>query len=421
MNNTTESQITSGKAESTIDTPELESLLEDLVNTEGPVAKQRLIAHIEALREKDREEARKSAFNPDWDRTEALQESLREHMALATKWKERAEKAEADRDQWKANHVEVLGMLHMERAARQAPDLSKLVRYKIMGSDGLRPVAGGGLVTFADVQALLSPAQQEPAKTEGCAGFQGKPVSTCGPCEGKGCDFEAASATDTAKALQDAAIFGTGATIGGKHVPYAELTAQATPSLPSTTDEVIAFIGSNFSSSHTQGDKADWRYQVSVHDLLSAFSEWQDFPVAQDTPDGREQREQAQRERMQARFTDRKLTPATADFDLPAPNDATPEGGITRYSPAIIGVIACMRDNPKGSYVRYADHRAALAATQQAAEPVYQVRNKGCDWEDVSKEGYEAAQQGEGSTLYEFRTLYRAAPPQQVGESGLPG
>lgn len=38
-------------------------------------------------------------------------------------------------------------------------------------------------------------------------------------------------------------------------------------------------------------------------------------------------REDAQRERMKERFADRVKSPATADFDLPAPNDAAPHSG----------------------------------------------------------------------------------------------
>ena len=43
-------------------------------------------------------------------------------------------------------------------------------------------------------RAILAASQQPaaaPAKTEGCAGFQGKPVTDCGPCFGAGCDAAA--------------------------------------------------------------------------------------------------------------------------------------------------------------------------------------------------------------------------------------
>lgn len=48
-----------------------------------------------------------------------------------------------------------------------------------------------------------------------------------------------------------------------------------------------------------------------------------DAPAVTDSAT-REAAEQAQRERIQARFDSRPKTPATADFDLPAPNDAVP-------------------------------------------------------------------------------------------------
>lgn len=64
-----------------------------------------------------------------------------------------------------------------------------------------------------------------------------------------------------------------------------------------------------------------------------------------------------------------------------------------------------------GSLERFA---AALTAIHQAAEPVYQTRVNGSDWEDVSKEGYEAGQQGSDYKSDDWRILYRAAPLQQV-------
>src|SRR6185436_9139836 len=63
MTTTTESQITSGKAESTIDTPEFNKLVIDLLDAEREGSPQKyplleaIVAHIEAVREKDRTEA----------------------------------------------------------------------------------------------------------------------------------------------------------------------------------------------------------------------------------------------------------------------------------------------------------------------------------------------------------------------------
>lgn len=55
--------------------------------------------------------------------------------------------------------------------------------------------------TMADCIAAAKPSEQaeaqvKPATTEGCAGFQGKPVAECGPCAGQGCD-EPAMTVDT--------------------------------------------------------------------------------------------------------------------------------------------------------------------------------------------------------------------------------
>jgi hypothetical protein len=64
--------------------------------------------------------------------------------------------------------------------------------------------------------------------------------------------------------------------------------------------------------------------------------------------------------------------------------------------------------------------RAALAASQQAVEPVEQWRLKGAiSWYDVGADD-KAATLGTHNG-YEKRTLYRAAPPQQVDTNGLPG
>jgi hypothetical protein len=150
MTTTTESQITSGKAESTIDTPEWQAALlafEEAAiqahlnvnragsGTRASRAYDALIAHIEAWGEKDREEA-----------------SLQAQDALGIV----VRNLEAQRDHFKAI------------AERQAPDLSKLSRYgdnewAATADPEFGPRANGEYVRLDDVQALLSPAQQEPA------------------------------------------------------------------------------------------------------------------------------------------------------------------------------------------------------------------------------------------------------------------
>jgi len=48
------------------------------------------------------------------------------------------------------------------------------------------------------------------------------------------------------------------------------------PRLPSTADEVIAFIGENYSTMSYEGLKEDRAYWLTVHDLLSAFAQIQE-------------------------------------------------------------------------------------------------------------------------------------------------
>ena len=43
------------------------------------------------------------------------------------------------------------------------------------------------------------------------------------------------------------------------------------PRLPSTPEEVVAFIGNHYDARHTVGAIEDHRYKLSVHDLLSSF------------------------------------------------------------------------------------------------------------------------------------------------------
>ena len=63
--------------------------------------------------------------------------------------------------------------------------------------------------------------------------------------------------------------------------------APAAGSVPSTPEQIISFIGCNFGSMEADdwteelpqepiGDLSNVRYSLSVHDLLSAFSEWSD-------------------------------------------------------------------------------------------------------------------------------------------------
>jgi hypothetical protein len=45
---------------------------------------------------------------------------------------------------------------------------------------------------------------------------------------------------------------------------------------PTTPEAVIAFVGSHYDSMTESDDPSDTRFQVSVHDLLSSFRDWQE-------------------------------------------------------------------------------------------------------------------------------------------------
>jgi hypothetical protein len=48
------------------------------------------------------------------------------------------------------------------------------------------------------------------------------------------------------------------------------------PVLPATPEAVIAFVGSHYDSMTESEDPSATRFQVSVHDLLSSFRDWQE-------------------------------------------------------------------------------------------------------------------------------------------------
>jgi len=191
---TTESQITSGKAESIEDDGHFKALLSSIHFAVGPkslaTATKYLIAHIKAVREKDK--------------AAAFADGGVKAGATIAKLTQQAIAAEADRDHWKANHADVVARLkiaterpdlpidripaikelerlqehcselaarlgaalsgQLAQAARQAAGLSSLAKYS-------REMRGGqhGRIGFEDfyavedVAAILSPAQQEPA------------------------------------------------------------------------------------------------------------------------------------------------------------------------------------------------------------------------------------------------------------------
>lgn len=104
----------------------------------------------------------------------------------------------------------------------------------------------------------------------------------------------------------------------------------------------------------TLGMVQQLRETQALLDQCSKWSDKQDADRQQAEPGEREineiwttqaEREAAQRSRMQERFANRPTTPATADFDLPAPNDAAqqqaePESVIKRQAQKIGELIA---------------------------------------------------------------------------------
>jgi len=135
---TTESQITSGKAESTIDTPEFRGLML-AASTAWPTQVKQIKALVEYI---------------DGKLANAWQQGRQFQHELADKpLRERAEKAEAE--------LKTI-------AERQAAGLAKLQRYDFQGNaeyEAFRIASPEGeYIEFDDVAAILSPAQQEPAK-----------------------------------------------------------------------------------------------------------------------------------------------------------------------------------------------------------------------------------------------------------------
>jgi len=137
MTTTTESQITSGKAESTIDTPEFRDLLLDykrtiaLGVTNTSIAA--IITHIKAVREKDREAEREKL------KAQITHMTHRMNTALAA---------------------------NRQLAARQAPDMSKLTAWLAREMPAGTVIGDPAWWAPRILQAILSPAQQEPRSKE---------------------------------------------------------------------------------------------------------------------------------------------------------------------------------------------------------------------------------------------------------------
>ena len=166
--NTTESQITSGKTESIEIDATFNGLLADY-RTGWAEGYQAIIAHIEAVREKDREEAyaagrrngardERSQSKAEAEEAAALAAVLPNGAAVTNVYDAYSEGLkQAERDHFKAI------------AERQAADLRAAIEGltdfapdKRAQPDGM--TRGGPYIRKADVISILSPAQQEPAK-----------------------------------------------------------------------------------------------------------------------------------------------------------------------------------------------------------------------------------------------------------------
>jgi len=172
-----ESQITSGKAESTIDTLEFKELLVEYGNSLKGLSKARviaarsaLIAHIEAVREKDREEAyaagrrngardERSQSKSEAEEAAALAAVLPNGAAVTNVYDAYSEGLkQADRDHFKAI------------AERQAAEPETVAVDKTLLRAACNEIRKYAIPSGADdqvvlnLEAYLSPAQQEPAK-----------------------------------------------------------------------------------------------------------------------------------------------------------------------------------------------------------------------------------------------------------------
>lgn len=58
----------------------------------------------------------------------------------------------------------------------------------------------------------------------------------------------------------------------------AALSIERTAVLPKTPQDVLSFLGPHFVTVAESPDPADWQITVTVHDILSAFRDWRDFP-----------------------------------------------------------------------------------------------------------------------------------------------
>jgi len=141
MTTNTESQITSGKAES-IDTPDFVQMIRAIWLTASTSLAEERIAEVA-------EEIKLYALGQHIEgKRQAHEQAIETRDSLIAE----RNAMRADRDHFKAI------------AERQAAGLAKLERWYCDRAYGMTTAADGPFVRFVDARALLSPAQQEPAK-----------------------------------------------------------------------------------------------------------------------------------------------------------------------------------------------------------------------------------------------------------------
>jgi hypothetical protein len=351
MTTTTESQITSGKAES-IDTPEFRELLKKYHHSTTWDTK--LIAHIEAVREKDRQIAFAEGMKaPDSAYTQLIAD--RDH------WKAKWEANRAGREYAELSDKELSDPEYMRAyvegcqesfaemlAARQAPDAGLIAAaVEMIRERGvLSTRVNGSVMTRADIAgalAILSPAQQEPASPIADFITSQKPLDA-----------------DIAKVISDNAF-----------------DLYATDEAASATD-----AGQELKNCFCGGKPV-------IQKLHDGWQNWIECGDCSNETARKGTLEQA-KEEWQRIATPAQATPEGGHIE-PWENREAPEGSIN----AMLAEISEYR---------------SLAASQQAAEPVIYVRK--CDIDGTFHgglvQGYKVA---EG---YWNVPLYRAAPLQQV-------
>lgn len=137
--------------------------------------------------------------------------------------------------------------------------------------------------------------------------------------------------------------------------------------------------------------RPDGRYQNWQVDWM--WDAWQaraSLPTPQQATPTRATREAEQRERMQARLAARPTSGATADFDLPAPNDATQQAtpepvgepwgcGMIDLVSQLVGALEGMLALDEENHQRYPGDEDVCKEVQAAQAALSAAKAKGAD------------------------------------------